>query len=197
MSRKPTARKSAARSPHRARTTASHPGSDLIVTTRKIAAGVSCATTGCGIADDTLRSLLGQSVRHPFILLLSSAKNKCPGRSWGETRTFCCQFDVVCDSRGNPVRWDSFAAQPWRLRRSTALFASRAKGASLRAYRARPLTLPASTALTPKLRESGCSCSRKYLPALSASSPFFQSASVPVWLQLIIGISLVQAAHSG
>src|ERR1700730_2087760 len=115
----------------------------------------------------------------------------------GETRTFCCQFDVVCDTRGNPVRWDSFAAQPWRLRRSTALFASRAKGASLRAYRARRVTLPASTALTPKLRESGCSCSRKYLPALSASSPFFQSASVPVWLQLIIGISLVQAAYSG
>jgi hypothetical protein len=31
----------------------------LIVTTRKIAARVSCATTGCGIADGKLRSLLG------------------------------------------------------------------------------------------------------------------------------------------
>src|ERR1700723_3443983 len=58
-SRKPTARKRAERSPHRDRTTASHSGPDLIVTTRKMAARVSFATTGCGIADGKLRSLSG------------------------------------------------------------------------------------------------------------------------------------------
>jgi hypothetical protein len=32
-----------------------------------------------------------------------------------ETRTFSCQFDVDCGSRGDPVWSDSFAAQPWCL----------------------------------------------------------------------------------
>jgi len=37
------------------------------VTTRKIAARVSCATTGCGTADGTLRSLIDRRVRGLFI----------------------------------------------------------------------------------------------------------------------------------
>ena len=57
-SRKPTARRRAARSPHNARTAASFSRPEFTVTTRKMAARVSCATTGWGIANGTRCSML-------------------------------------------------------------------------------------------------------------------------------------------
>src|ERR1700733_6335261 len=61
-SRKPTARTSVPRSPHKVRTAASCSGPEFTVTTRKIAARVSVEATGCGTSDGTLGSLAGISV---------------------------------------------------------------------------------------------------------------------------------------
>ena len=60
-SRKPTAFRRAARSPQKARTAAACSGPGFTVTTRKIAARVSVAVTGCGVVADTLGSLVTRS----------------------------------------------------------------------------------------------------------------------------------------
>src|SRR5262245_55461504 len=68
-SRKPTARRRAARSPQTARTAARCSGPGFTVTTRKMAAGVSGATTGCGIAAGMGDTLLQPRNARPAAVL--------------------------------------------------------------------------------------------------------------------------------